>query len=336
MLQTLMYPAFLLMISVANTINMKFAEFSLKQKTLDEPIDMEESFVCRRCGYTTCKKYNLEMHLKRKRSCQASLEDISREDLLTTLTDRQLPEKTYDCKQCGKQFASASGRSHHHKVCKVQKQEGPTQKTIEELHAKLVVMERELQELKDNRSPTHITHNHNHGTINITTINAFGRENIDHMLDHPNFNQFMELCLKQQRQGIIKFIEKKHFDPLHPENHNFKKMNKKDNFIEVYNGRTWELKDKEDALELLFVNIQAAFANYVDANITSDKARQRMLQNFMRNVGKPLDWDLDNDNFTFEGELSEKDIKDLRRRMYLLGYEYIYRRSKELFSSQGT
>ncbi len=76
-------------------------------------------FDCKRCGSSFVLKSNLKLHLNRKRPCQAVLSDISAETLLKELPglDRIIPDITYPCTKCGKQFNHKSNMYVHRKTC---------------------------------------------------------------------------------------------------------------------------------------------------------------------------------------------------------------------------
>jgi hypothetical protein len=75
------------------------------------------SYTCKRCGYDTKQKCHLVRHLKTKKICQPTLEDIERGELLKEL-EKKYNEITYDCEFCKKRFNSASNRSKHKQTCK--------------------------------------------------------------------------------------------------------------------------------------------------------------------------------------------------------------------------
>ena len=53
-------------------------------------------------------------------------------------------------------------------------------------------------------------------------INAFGKENVEYLDDKT-----IAACIERVYKSIPAILEKIHFDPKHPENHNIKITNKK-------------------------------------------------------------------------------------------------------------
>ena len=54
--------------------------------------------------------------------------------------------------------------------------------------------------------------------------------------------------VKNLPPGVIKFIEKVHFNPQHPENSNLRITNKKDSLIQVRKKNKWIFEDKIDVI----------------------------------------------------------------------------------------
>ena len=57
--------------------------------------------------------------------------------------------------------------------------------------------------------------------------------------------------MTKQYMSIPHLIKMVHFDPKHPENHNMYIGNIKDKYIFVYNGNTWEIKDRNEVIDSL-------------------------------------------------------------------------------------
>jgi hypothetical protein len=93
--------------------------------------------------------------------------------------------------------------------------------------------------------------------INIDTqnnihihINAFGKENLDYIT-----NEFLVKCVGKIYDSVPMLIEKIHFDPAHPENHNVKITNKKLPHASVMTeDKKWRLMNKEEVISNMVVN----------------------------------------------------------------------------------
>lgn len=284
-------------------------------------------YACSRCGYCTDVKSNLVRHLRKRTACRPTQEDVPREDILHEL-GLEKEETEWVCTICKETFTSRASMYRHKRECK-EREENQERKRYEELESR-------IRELEDkNATLIHQTVNHvsnvNKGTINHITINAVGKEDIRHLTEHVRFKDFMVRCIRDKVEGVCNYLVKKHFDPAHPENHNIKKVNKKDEFMECYDGRKWKVRYAEDILEDIFMNIQKDFADFVDQALTENGSIKKVwMDNFMKQVGCPLEWDLSNDAYEFQHEVDEETKRKLRNKIYKLACEYIYRHSKEI------
>ena len=113
------------------------------------------------------------------------------------------------------------------------------------------------------------TTNNSNNTTNIETqqinihINAFGNENTDYLDDKA-----ILACISRVYKSIPSLLEKIHFDPQHPENHNIKITNKKLPYASVMgNNQKWKTVDRKDAIETMVLNGY----NMLDEKYTENK-----------------------------------------------------------------
>ena len=99
-----------------------------------------------------------------------------------------------------------------------------------------------------NPNTSHNNSNNNDNSINIH-INNYGSENMDYIKKGE-----LTKLLTGAFHAIPKLIEKIHFHPEHPENHNIKITNKKEPYIKVRKDDKWQLQDKKETLEHLVDN----------------------------------------------------------------------------------
>ena len=111
-------------------------------------------------------------------------------------------------------------------------------------------------------------------TINI---NAFGNENTDYIDDKS-----ILACIGRVYNSIPSLLEKIHFDPEHPENHNIKITNKKLPYASVMGiNQKWKTVDRKDAIETMVLNGY----NLLDEKYTENKdkippAKQHKFEGF--------------------------------------------------------
>jgi hypothetical protein len=200
-------------------------------------------FHCDVCGIAS---------LKTKQAYQRHL--LSKKHLLRIDNTRDLRQ----CKQCNKWFCGQSGMSHHKMSCgnKIIDQTITIQEIllqqIDEMKQAFEIERQEMKVRMDNLEK-------NAGTINNTNIetqnihiniNAFGNENTDYIDDTTIIT-----CIDRVYKSIPSLLEKIHFDPKHPENHNIKITNKKLPYASVMgDNQKWKTVDRKDAIESMVIN----------------------------------------------------------------------------------
>lgn len=293
----------------------------------------DKTVCCKRCGYETKVKCNLLKHLRKKEPCNPTISNCERLDLIDELLPKQLfHEAASECIYCKKKFNTSSNRFRHQRICKSNSEiHNNTETRFQELENEIM---RLRQELSHSKSTTiNGNNNTNNGTINNynISIHNFGDEKITYLKDHPNFDKFMIKCIKTGGGGVLDFITRKHFHPEHPENHTICKLNKKDDFIEIRSGKEWKLRFKEDVLDDVFIKIESVFAEFIEQAFTDNGTLKcQWLDKFMSKVGEPLEWDLNSENYEYNGDMTEEEKKYLKDRIYKLVVEGIYRNTKEM------
>ena len=204
---------------------------------------------------------------------------------------------TFGC-ICGRAYSYNQSLYVHHKKCKsfidsktvipdtilesiVSLQVQQLQSEKEEMKEKLSTYEKEHEEMKAQiamlldkhamAQPVLHTTNTNNKIDNQTnhniTINikAFGNENTDYI-----DNKAILACIGRVYKSIPSLLEKIHFDPGHPENHNIKITNKKLPYASVMGmNQKWKTVDRKDAIETMVLNGY----NLLDEKYTENKSK---------------------------------------------------------------
>jgi hypothetical protein len=228
------------------------------------------AYRCDKCGFASFKtEQSFQGHLLTKKHLMR--QENVRQDL-------------YQCKTCNKWYCGRSGISHHTKTCSSKTNLNPNpiiilseqppgrvlnatpvckdapsvQEIVNEMKQ---AFEKERQEMKaqiamllDKHAGT--TNNNNTTNNNIETqniniiIKAFGNENTDYI-----DNKAILSCISKVYKSIPTLLEKIHFDPNHPENHNIKITNKKLPYASIMgNNQKWKTVDRKDAIEKMVIN----------------------------------------------------------------------------------
>lgn len=183
-------------------------------------------FYCKDCHTNFKRKLNYETHL------------------ISTKHKNRVSNKKKElfvCLFCNKSFSHCSSLSRHKTKCIQVKTDIDTlQKENEELRKKIENLE------KGKINTTNIENQ----TNNIININCFGNENMDYITDKVILH-----CMSKIYGSIPLLIEKIHFDPEHPENHNIQIPNKKLPHAKIMNKkREWEIVQKKDAIDSMIDN----------------------------------------------------------------------------------
>jgi hypothetical protein len=116
-------------------------------------------------------------------------------------------------------------------------------------------MKEQINKILDKHAGSNNHSNNNNNTNNIETqvninINAFGNENTEYLDDKAILD-----CIGRVYKSIPSLVEKIHFDPKHPENHNIKITNKKLPYASVMgNNKKWKTVDRKDAIDTMVNN----------------------------------------------------------------------------------
>jgi hypothetical protein len=236
---------------------------------------------CVTCNLTFKTKANYTKHLKTQRH----LKRVSNESTIFTCV-------------CGKSYSYHQSLYVHRKTCEQHKSSKNNTTIIDAMQQRLDKYEKDTQEMKDqyekereemkaqisllldkqagntttNSNNTNIETQHNNNiTINI---NAFGNENTEYIDD-----QAILQCIDRVYKSIPALLQKIHFDPQHPENHNIKITNKKLPYASVMgNNQKWKTIDRKDAIDKMVTNGYYMLDEKYEVN--KDKFDPRKQKNF--------------------------------------------------------
>lgn len=186
------------------------------------------AYYCKNCNFSFKRKQNYEKHL-----ITAKHKNL----ISNTKTNLHI------CSVCNKYFSHRSSLSRHKVGCSSIKTDlDILQKENEELRKKI----EELEQTKCITNNNTNIENQN----NIININCFGNENMDYITDKVILH-----CMSKIYGSIPLLIEKIHFDPEHPENHNIQIPNKKLPHAKIMNHKKeWQIVQRKDVIESMIDN----------------------------------------------------------------------------------
>jgi len=300
---------------------------------------------CKFCNYSTENKHNYNKHLKTKKHITNAANKCILQELETQLCICEKCNKTLcskqrllnhmkccrgvssilECSKCNRLFNTESTRYKHEKKCE------PSPLILYDNNNKHVP----INSIGNNNTINNTINHDNSKTINIV-VNNFGSEKFDYFIEHTDFIQFMNKCIEDKADGICNLLAKKHFDPEHPENHNIRKLNKKDNFLEIFNNNRWNTRDYKSGLDHITIPLESTFTVFMDKMVQQNcEIHKNIFQHFMKEVGSILEWDLSTENIDFsfnnkkmQNDLNDKSKKMLKTKIYKLFCESIYNYTK--------
>ena len=255
---------------------------------------MTSAFRCDDCGFASFKtKQSFEAHLLTKK--HRMRQENTREDL-------------YQCKLCNKWYSGKSSLSHHKNNCTKRVREEPvsvpipppppppppaiTTSTVDiqvmiqqQMQEMQIALEEHINKILEKHAGTTTNNNKNSHNVetnnnNITNINinAFGNENTDYIDEKVILS-----CIDRVYKSIPSLLEKIHFDPKHPENHNIKITNKKLPYASVMgNNKKWKTVDRKDAIETMVQNgFNMLDDTYVDNKEKFTPNKQKNFEGFL-------------------------------------------------------
>jgi len=258
-------------------------------------------FNCPRCGYESLRKADFTRHLRRKYPCWPKIKDIPVEELLhkhltykyqvksdawrefikkMTPNDPDRPiltpndpsvippskssrAKKYQCAGCKKHFSKNCHMRRHEKKCSKKQHLD----RLGDLDQQIALKEHETRLIKAERKSQTIIGNHNNNTTNNTQINnnvtvnilPYEQTDVSHLTDRDYQRAFSRasMCVPQ-------ILEKIHFDPEKPQNHNVYISSMNNKYIKLHNGERWNLRDREETVEDLFADAEYMLENKLE------------------------------------------------------------------------
>ena len=209
----------------------------------------------------------------------------------------------YACKHCTKPYKHASSLYRHESKC-VSDNTNSMQKLVELLNLQLEEQRKQFQQqLREERTEhskqirslikkVGITTNNNIGTINNNNILLSHHDtSIDHLTDRDYMG-----CINRVINCIPQLIEKVHFDPKIPQNHNIYISNIKNGYALVYNGSKWMLTDRNRAItDLIYDGERMVYDKLDEWSEQGNKIHPIAMEKFNRYLDKKEDDQILND-----------------------------------------
>ena len=132
------------------------------------------------------------------------------------------------------------------------------QMTLKEKRMRLVKTEECKPQTIIGNNNTQITNTQNNNTVTVNIL-PYEHTDVSHLTDRDFQRAFnrASMCVPQ-------ILEKIHFDPEKPENHNVYISNMNNKYIKLHNGDRWNLRDREETIEDLFADAEYMLENKLE------------------------------------------------------------------------
>lgn len=233
-------------------------------------------YICKICNYTTNRKSNFENHLNRKTPCEKNVDNMLKGYNNNNSFNSSI-ESTSTCIKCSKIFSTKWNLKRHmlscsgspkltcdtcHKSFKSTWCKNKHQKTVACMPIKFQSNDY-IQNITNTNSNNNniINNNSTLNIINNITVNPFGKENYDYLLDE---NQRLKKIIENKDAFMQKMITLVHFDREHPENHNIMMTNMQSKHVHVYDGEKFVKALKEQTFDKLITDKRDFIVSNVD------------------------------------------------------------------------
>lgn len=206
-------------------------------------------YKCKKCNKVFNHLGNYNSHLSRIFPCT----DVKEEKKENNSQQKNDDKNDMACRYCNKVFSRKDVCHRHEKTnCKSKKL---FENNEEEIKKSTVI--NNFQTVNNFQTINNIQQNFGYNPSQ--NINPFGKEDVS-FLTHG----IMKNILKNPDNGIPQLIRLIHFNPEVPQNQNVRLKNKKEPYLNVFNGQHWELRDKDDTIQDLIISKKEIADDYLD------------------------------------------------------------------------
>ena len=171
--------------------------------------------ICTKCNKIFTKKSSYNQHINRKTQCTEQIGTIDSDNNV--------------CSVCNKEFNSYISLYKHVKRASCKKQ------TVVNNTQNINIDKQNINQNIDTQN--------NLNMDNVKVV-KFGNEDISYISD-----DLFQSILGHGYKSVEEFVDHTHFNPDHPENHNIYIADIKNNYVLLYDGSQWNIKDRDEAIE---------------------------------------------------------------------------------------
>lgn len=274
------------------------------------------NYQCERCHKIFNHYGNYKNHLRRKNPCFIGL-DIQKpeENEIIPIPEPEVEEKVEEisvfeeienmCPYCGKLFSRKDSlQRHKQKHCKKKPKDNPT----------IINNYQTINNFQQN-----IQQNINQFNPNFSNINPFGQEDVSFLT-----SEVLKNIIKNPEAGIPQLISLIHFNPDIPQNQNVRLKNKKEPYIDVFNGQIWEMRDKDDTINDLIASKKEIADDYFENTLEmQDEQKKKIINSLVQSKYESYTDAID--NYVDSIAIQDDTVKNTIKKKYLRLYDKLYK-----------
>ena len=208
-------------------------------------------------------------------------------------------KKQYKCNFCTSIYLHRQSLSKHLKMCKEKKKDDEERENLlklvdmlnqqlkeqrTEFKEELSKRDRQIDELIKKAGMTIGTQNIQSQVNQEIKILAYKDTDLSHLTDKDYLK-----CIKHSNFCVPNLIEKIHFNPKKPENHNIYISNLKNNYAMIYNGSKWMICDREDSIQSLIDQNEGILEQKIEEWLENGNEYPEIMKKFNRYIEKKED-----------------------------------------------
>ena len=278
----------------------------LRRKTLCEPIISDNNLYNEYIKYDITEKINLNDYTPKNTQNIPIYNNQYTQNIpiytpkYTQMSNINQQSKSEDntCQYCNKILSSYKNLWRHLKVCKEKKKDEETKESMTKLVNLLNKQNDDLKEqLEEQREQIKEQNKQINELIKKAgvTIGSIGTQNIQQNIkilaydntdvSHLTDKDYLK-CLNHSNFCIPHLIEKIHFNPKKPENHNIYISNLKNNYVMIYNGNKWMLNNRDESIENLILEKESMIVQKLEEWIENGNKYPEIMKKFNRYIEK--------------------------------------------------
>ena len=217
----------------------------------------------------------------------------------TAAIPAEIPQNNAEikCKFCNKTFLRKDSLPRHLKTCKEKKKDDEEKNNLlnlvemlnEQMKEQSEQMKKKDEQMK--KKDEQITELIKKAGIQNSNITQNIQQNIKLVayketdMSHLTEQDYL-YCLNRSNMCIPNLIKKIHFNPKKPENHNIYISNIKNKYVMIYDGKKWNLENRNDAIDELIDNNESVLEQQLEEWIENGKQYPDIMKKFNRYLEK--------------------------------------------------